>query len=66
MYLHNLDWKHFYSTVHAHTRLRRLRFRVDSGLDTSWIVKEILKYVQPEFTARGSVEVDFLSPDEYD
>ncbi|KAJ7223490.1 hypothetical protein GGX14DRAFT_694409 [Mycena pura] len=66
MYLHNLDWEHFYATVHAHTRLRLLRFRVDSGIDTSWIVKEILKYVQPEFAARGSVEVDFLSPNEYE
>ncbi|KAJ7192430.1 hypothetical protein GGX14DRAFT_480110 [Mycena pura] len=58
VYLDGHDWVPFYAAVHVHTQLRLLRIRVDSGLFSSWAVKEILSQVDPEFAARASVEVE--------
>ncbi|KAJ7210777.1 hypothetical protein GGX14DRAFT_394407 [Mycena pura] len=57
-YLQHLDWAHLYAAVRVHTRLRLLRFLVPRHIFGESVVEEIRNRVEPDFAARGSVEVE--------
>ncbi|KAJ7190832.1 hypothetical protein GGX14DRAFT_603407 [Mycena pura] len=58
----DFDWAHLYAEVRAHTRLRLMRFHLQSSIsNVRRAMEEIRRLVAPEFAARGSIEVSLFN-----